>query len=98
MISNHYSQDRRYREELIKSIGEGNPVAEFFIDKGHWHGVEKHIITDTGIIIIYALGTGDLVTKLIARPNQIKRYYKNNDYPQYLVDIAYEHMTKGYNN
>lgn len=40
-----------------------------------------------------------MVTKLIARPGQIARYYlaEGRIAPQSIVDIAREHQKKGYN-
>lgn len=54
MTSEHYNQDRDWREYLISTvIGEGNIVDSFVVDKGHRNGPEIHSVTDTGIIIIY---------------------------------------------
>ena len=51
-------------------------------------------VTDTGIIIIRNERTHKMVTKLIARPNQIKRYgIERKD----VIEIAREHQTLGYN-
>lgn len=96
--SKHYSNDRQYREALIRYLGQGEVIAKFYIDRGHWHGIERHEVTDNAIIIIYNNTTNEIITKLIARPNQIKRYYKDGKYPQKIVDIAYEHTKAGYNN
>jgi hypothetical protein len=38
-----------------------------------------------------------MITILIARPNQIKRYYAENEAPQDIINLALEHMRKGYN-
>ena len=52
MTSEHYNQNRDWREYLISTvIGEGNIVDSFVVDKGHRNGPEIHSITDTGIII-----------------------------------------------
>jgi len=37
------------------------------------------------------------VTKYLARPGQIKRYYPYGDYPQDIVNLAIEYKKKGYN-
>lgn len=96
MLTNHYQNDRQKREELIRTIGEGKIVQGFIVDRGHKNGKELHIITTTGIIRIYNYNSKKLVTKLIARPNQIKRYYNGNA-PEELLEIAYEHKRLGYN-
>lgn len=92
MTSNHYVIDRMERELTIRKIGEGKRYDEFIIDRGHRNGPERHILTTTGIIIIYNLRTNKMITKLIARPQQIKRYYSNPlDYPKDIIDLAYKH-------
>lgn len=94
MTSKHYTDDRKVREELIKKIGFGNEIGTFRVDKGHPKGAELHTVTDTGIIIIRNERTHKMVTKLIARPNQIKRYGINR---KDVIEIAREHQALGYN-
>jgi len=96
--SKHYLTDRAKREALIKTIGEGNVVATFTVDKHHRNGPELHSITDTGIIIIRNKRTKKMITKLIARPAQIRRYFKT--LPAELdkvIALAQEHTNLGYN-
>ena len=95
--SAHYLNDRQSREEIIKAIGEGEVIAR----KVWYHEGRKqiHEITDNAIIRCYNPYTGKLITKLIARPNQIRRYYPNG-YSEAIakaIEIAYEHQVKGYN-
>ena len=94
MTSRHYNRDRVAREKLIKKIGLGKEIATFTVDKGHPMGAELHTITSTGIIIIKNQKTNKMVTKLIARPNQIKRYGIED---KRLIEIARKHQTLGYN-
>ena len=97
MTSEHYNQDRDWREYLISTvIGEGNIVDSFVVDKGHRNGPEIHSVTDTGIIIIYNKKSGKMVTKLIARPGQVIRYYKNEgkEIPWEIVKIAKRHQAE----
>lgn len=99
MESNHWKYDRQGRNNLIKTeIGYGKKVAEFIVDKGHWHGPERHEVSDTGIITVYAIRTNDLVTRKIARPKQIKDLYEENGKvaPEDILQLAYEHQKKGY--
>lgn len=100
MVSTHYINDRQAREHLIRKIGQGRIVDTFIVDKGHPNGPERHEVSDTGIVVIYNLRTGKLITKLIARPNQIKRYYEaeHRVAPEDILKIAYEHTLKNYNN
>ena len=99
MTSKHYNKGREKRENLIKNvIGEGKPVQTFKVDRGHRNGAELHTITTTGIIIVRNAKTKKVVTKLIARPNQIKRYFDTiTDNVKQIIEIAFQHTKKGYN-
>lgn len=99
MKTRHYFENRNQREELISKIGNGTAIEFFYVDRKHRDGAERHVVTDTGIIIIYNEKTNRLVTKLIARPNQIKRYYDliGAKAPQYVMEIAERHKMLGYN-
>lgn len=95
MTSRHYTNDRQRREEIINTIvGQGTPVAAFLVDRGHRNGAEIHEITDTGIINIYNQRTHKLVTKLIARPGQIRRYYPEGKAPRFLIEKAIDNTIK----
>ena len=97
MTSRHYLQDRQLREEVIQFIGYGTIIKSVVIDRGHVKGAEIHEISDTGIINIYNQNTHKLITKLIATPSQIKRYYTVNEIvPQFLIKlaIAHRHLAK----
>lgn len=98
MTSLHYSTDRIARENLIRKIGIGNEIATFTIDRGHKNGPELHTVTSNAIIIVRNAKTNKIVTKLIARPNQIKRYFTNNkiDITE-ILKIAQKHQELGYN-
>ena len=93
----HYWLDRKSIEELIREIGTGKVIKKVELDKGHWNGPEIHEITDTGIVNIYNKRTRKLITKLIARPGQLKRYYGEERVPNQLWKIAVEHQRNGYN-
>ena len=101
MTSKHYNKQRYKRQNIINKYinGDGNVIDKFVVDKGHKDGIEIHSITDTGLIIIHNQNTGKLVTKLIARPQQINRYYKdtNKTPPNWLMRLAQWHMDMGYN-
>lgn len=98
MNSKHYNEDRQRREDLIQKIGYGTTVKTVIIDRGHRNGPEIHEISDTGIITVYNERTKKLVTKLIARPGQIRRYYKENEIiPKNLLQIAKEHQRMAFN-
>ena len=99
--SNHYRNKRYKREKFINKYlyGDGNVIDSFVVDKGHKDGLERHDVTDTGLIIVYNLNSKKLVTKLIARPKQIKRYYQDTGRkpPKWLLDLCYWHNTLHYN-
>ena len=101
MTSKHYKKSRYKRQKMIDRIlkGDGYIIDGFVVDKGHNQGLEVHSITDTGVIIIHNYHTGKLVTKLIARPQQIERYYKDSGRhpPKWLLDLAQWHMDLQYN-
>lgn len=93
MTSVHYTQDRQAREQAIKQIGQGKIIKTTIIDRHHPNGPEIHEISSTGIITIFNQRTHKLITKLIARPNQIKRYFTENEtIPNGLLDLARQHQ------
>lgn len=98
MNSKHYTRDRQQREAIINQIGTGNVIKEVVVDRGHRNGPEIHKITDTALILVYNQRTGILVTKLIARPAQILRYYSDDELkPRAVVKLARKHVEMGWN-
>lgn len=102
-MTNHYKNQRFEREKFIdEHLGNGRVVDEFVVDRGHPNGAERHCITDNAIIVIYNVISGKLVTKLLARPQQIRRYYESTGKkhpPEYnnIIELAYQHQRLGYN-
>lgn len=97
MNSNHYNRDRRYREKVVQTIGEGTVIKVMTIDKGHPKGPEVHELSDTGVITVWNFNHTKIITKLIARPGQVKRYYKDTKPPTELMMLAKEHLRLHYN-
>ena len=97
MASRHWENDRQKRSKIIAQIGMGQVIKEVVVDRGHRNGPEIHKVTTTGLVVIYNQRTGIMVTILIARPNQIKRYFEENKAPQEIINLAFEHMKAGYN-
>ena len=97
MTSYHYTNERQEREAIIKKIGYGKIIKTAIVDDGHPKGATIHEISDTGIITITNQKTHKLVTRLIARPYQIRRYWDNGNAPWELVKIAIKHQQMGYN-
>ena len=96
--SRHYTEDRKAREELINKIGTGKAIATVRVDRGHRNGAELHTITTTGIIIIRNERTHKMITKLIARPGQVRRYFTEiTEEVQKVINIAREHQLANYN-
>ena len=95
--SRHYQTDRQERERVIKEvIGYGKVVKVVFFEGKQ--GEEMHEITSTGIINIYNVKKGRLITKKIARPGQIRRYYEEGKAPKFLIEKAIDNTVKnGYN-
>lgn len=99
-VSNHYNKSRNKRERIINQmIGNGNVLDRFYVNRGHRDGAEIHSVTDTGLIIIENAITGKLVTKLIARPEQIARYYhrEKRQAPKPVIELAAWHESLQYN-
>lgn len=97
----HYSSERMQRKSKVIELigGYGTPLYSFIVDTMHPNGNEIHTITDKGIIIIQNEHTKKLITILIARGQQIKRYF-NNIIPIEvfkIINLAEEHQLKGYN-
>ena len=80
MVSKHYKNKRYMREKFINEYlnGGGKVIDSFIVNKGHPKGLERHCVTENGIIIVYNLRTNKLVTKLLARPNQVVKLYRNS--------------------
>lgn len=95
-ISRHYANDRLIREKVIQQLGKGYIVKEVEWDRGHVNGAEIHKILSNGVIEIYNKNTKILCTKIVARPNQIRRYWTNNTAPWWLVDKAKQNERNGY--
>ena len=103
IISKHYQNDRIDREDFIKKHlgGDGYIVDGFIVDRHHKDGLEVHSLTDKGVFIIHNLASGKLCTKLLARPNQIIRFYESTGRekpPEYedILRLARLHKKLGY--
>ena len=90
--SKHYNDDRQLRETIIRAIGYGHTIKSKRVDRGHPNGPEIHKVSDTGIITIYNERTNRMVTRLIARPAQIARYFEKNEIiPKETMELARKH-------
>lgn len=96
----HFSAERHGRDVFIhNTIGIGNVIDRFVIDRGHVGGSEIHCVTDTGIVIIYSQQTNKLITEIVARPAQLKRLYqtRGDNPPKWLLELAYSNNRHRYN-
>lgn len=100
ILTRHAADDRNERFRRIKlNIGFGSV---FFVaknvERGHKDGEERHELTTTGLIKVYNK-RGELVTILIARPEQICRYFEDESLiPAKVIELCREHQRLGYNN
>ena len=92
----HFHNDRRERmERAVNAVGLGCPIRCCVVDTGHENGLEVHVLTDTGLVLVYNQDSRRLVTVLVARVGQIRRYYEpfGEEPPSALLKRAY-HNTK----
>lgn len=103
MVSKHYESQRSKRERFIdEHFSDGYVVDEFIVDRKHPHGAERHCIMSNGVVVIYNVNSGKLITKILARPQQIKRYYESTKKKPPLeyngiLELAKRHNILGYN-
>lgn len=102
MLTEHAKNMSIERKTKIKEIGIGKILDRFAWNKGHKNGAEIHTITTTGLIIVQNKRTNNLVTVLIARPQQIRRYYEYYNRPvnnavKAVLTVAREHTVQGFN-
>lgn len=93
-VSRHYTNDKVDRQKAIEEIGEGKVIYTCvqFDEKRQQNF--RYEITDTAILIVKAEVEEFIITKIIARPSRIKRYWA--DAPKEIVMLAVEHTRAGY--
>lgn len=98
ILSAHISE-RSERIKLIETIGIGVPLNAFLVDNHHPAGKEIHVVTFTGLILIFNKETKVLATVLIARPMQLKRYFVNigKVVPSEIYLLSVQHCKKNFN-
>ena len=96
----HYGKFRKDREDFIqkKEYDKGTTVASFRVVRGDGRPPQIHNVTSTGLIIVKDM-KGRVITKMIARPEQIKRLYREigMEAPEEILMLAYIHNVNGYN-
>lgn len=75
--SGHFHRDRHERiMRIAQTVGFGHIVRQCLVDTGHRAGCEVHVLTSTGIVLVFNAHSRKLVTVLVARPGQVARYYE----------------------
>lgn len=91
--SGHFHRDRHERiMRIAQTVGFGHIVRQCLVDTGHRAGCEVHVLTSTGIVLVFNAHSRKLDTVLVARPGQVARYYEpfGEDVPDWLMARAYE--------
>lgn len=102
-FSNHVVFERPNRMQAANfSNTHQFAVAAFEVDRGHRNGPEIHFITNMGVIVIFNKYTHRLCSVLIARPNQVRRYFDDcnlsmNAELLAVMRLAREHQIQGLN-
>lgn len=95
--SKHVSE-RSKRMEVIHNLinNERGKVCKIcLVDTGHRDGLEVHVIYNNGVCLIYNYESHKLITGLILRPNQVKRY--NITMTKCMSKKVKKHMQNSYN-
>lgn len=102
--SNHIQARNRNRRVLIAEDlcrkENAKHLQSFYVDKHHPKGAELHHVMDNGVIVVTNWRTQKVVTVLIGRENQIKRYWEESNSgqaPAEVLEKAREHKKRGYN-
>lgn len=99
----HFQNERIIRyKTLVSKLGIGKVLCSFEIDNNHPNGTEYHIITSTGLVLIYNARTMRLVTIICLRAGQLYRYYAVSGEPfpvwfQQMMDVCKKNEQNGYN-
>lgn len=91
--SGHFHDERQSRLACIhRNVGFGHVVRQCIVDTGHPAGYEAHVLTSTGVVMVFNVRTKKLVTMLVARHGQVERYYRpfGEKVPEELMARAYE--------
>lgn len=87
-------ENRYEREVIAMGLGRFELVNSFIVDRGHANGDEIHSVYRNGVVCVVNCTTLKLITYLIARPGQLKRYgISDTD----MLKQAYSYVVAGYN-
>ena len=85
----HYTYEKVERQELIKQIGLGKVIhscEQYDTKRGRMFRYE---ITDTAVLIVKNIENTYIITKMIARPSRIRKYWDNA--PDEIIELAVKH-------
>lgn len=85
---------RAIRRNQALAFGEFEVLSSYVVDTGHPSGLELHSITTTAVVIIANIQKQQVITYLIARPKQLKRYGIRD---KRLLKLADQHKMSGHN-
>jgi len=80
------------RLQIVHALGELRTHSSYIVDTGHKDGAELHTVCTNGVIVIANLWRAEIITYLIARPGQIKRYGINDNE---LIHLCRTHVYQG---
>lgn len=92
--SRHYETQRNDRNLLIGFIGEGKVIYETTCFDKKRNKNFRYQITDNAILKVLDEKDDYLITKMVARPSRILRYWK--DAPEWLIMKSVDYTRKGY--
>lgn len=89
-----HESTREKRRNQALAFGDFEVLNSYVVDTGHPAGLELHTITTTAVVIIANMQKQQVITYLIARPQQLKRYgIKDKN----ILKLAEEHKIYNYN-
>jgi hypothetical protein len=95
--SYHYSKDRQVREKVItEMIGNGKIIKTVTMQEKNRSFPATYQISDTGIVTILDVSMTMIITRIVASPNRLRRYYQNEPLPEKLLKNAINNIRKGY--
>lgn len=96
--SYHYSKDRQEREKVIRDlIGYGNVVKTVTMSNANNPRPAVYQVSDTGVVTVMDVAMTYVITKMVASPTQLRRYFPHGKVPLKVWKSAVENVKKGYN-
>lgn len=90
-----HALERKKRIEEATDLGDMNYHSSYLVNLGHTSGMEVHTVYTNGVIAIMNATSFKLITVLIARPGQLRRYGITDEA---LLRLARKHQEEDRNN